>query len=228
MTKKIKKKKTIIHLIPLILVITNLEIVNATSIEKVEIDTTSIISLCILFLLGIILFLFVSKILNSKKDLNNSIMDYSNGLTNQELEKIDKDLNIDLLKEQTFNLYKKLETAKTKQNIKNLKELITEELLLEQEQKIKALKEQSQKAVATNIKLEDFKVLSIQKNKDITNILTYLHVSQYDYIINKKKEVIRGTNDTEYQIEYKITLEQTSDNQFKIKKRECIGKWIKN
>lgn len=222
------KNKKIFYLITTILITMNPKIVTAKTLEKIEIDQNTVVGIIFFIILAILILIFISKILTSKKELNDSIMDYSNGLTDEELKKIDKNLNIELLKEQTFNLYKQLETAKTKQNLKNLKEIITDELCQEQENKINYLKEQKQKNVATNIKLEDFKILSIQKNDEVTNVLTYLHVSQYDYVINKKKEIIRGTNESEYQIEYKITIEQDSDNKFKIKQKECIGKWIKN
>ena len=70
--------------------------------------------------------------------------------------------------------------------------------------------------------------VEIRKKKEKTIIMVYLHVSQYDYVINKQKQVIRGTDQTDYQIEYKLTLEQQPDKHFTIKKKECIGKWIKN
>lgn len=206
----------------------SLELMNPAENSPTSIQQTDIIQLSIFLILGILLFLFVLKILTSKKAQDESLLSNSQELTDKDLEKMDKNLNVEKLKEETFSLYKKLETAKTKQNVKNLKDILTDDLALEQEQKIKFLKENHQKVVATNIQLESFKVLSAEKIEDTTHILTYLHVSQYDYVMDKKKTVIRGTNESVYQIEYKIMLEQTPDKQFKIKKKECIGKWIKN
>lgn len=196
------------------------EEINNNSIEII-INNNSL-GLIITLIIGIFFMIIIIKNLTNKKELIKT------ELTDEDIKKIDKNLSFEILKEETFNLYKKLETAKTKQNIKNLKEILTEELYLEQEQKIKNQKENHQKVVATNIKIENFKVLSITEEKDVKIILTYLHVSQYDYITDKKKKIVRGTSESVYQIEYKITLEQTIDDQIKMKKRECIGKWIKN
>lgn len=194
--------------------------INNSSIELIT--NNNLLGILIMFIIGITFIIIILKSLTNKKEIIKT------ELTDEDIKNIDEKLSFDILKEETFNLYKKLETAKTKQNTKNLKYILTEDLYLEQEQKIKTQKENNQKVVATNIKVENFKVLSITVEKNIKTISTYLHVSQYDYITDKKKNVVRGTNESVYQIEYKITLEQINDNQFKIKKRECLGKWIKN
>lgn len=239
MARKIEKRIIYIGM-ALFGMITNLKTVNAYGVKTVttsvnnatpQLSAVHIILLAILLITGFILILFVSKVLNSTKINPKTKESHLNSLTDKEIEKIDKNLNITILQEQTFSFYKKLETIKTKPTIKNLKELkevVTEDLYQEEEQEINLLKENKQKVVATNIQLENFKVLSIEPKKDIENILTYLHVSQYDYIIDKNKDIVRGTDESVYQIEYKITLEKTSDNQYKIKKKECVGKWIKN
>lgn len=132
------------------------------------------------------------------------------------------------LKKEIFSIYKKLETAKSKFDYETLKNLLEESLYQEVEQKLQQLKNKHQKQVATNIKLQEINILSITNKEEIQNINIYLHVSQYSYIINNKKNIISGTDETEYQIEYKITLEKNNDNQIKFIKQKCTGKWIKN
>lgn len=186
----------------------------------------SIISIIIILILIIILMIYINKIL-MKKELDKSIIKNDKPLTDKAILKLNPTLNISKIETKTLELYKKLETAKTKQKITTLKEDLTKDLYLELEKTITTLKEKEQKLVATNINLEKFAVLSIEKENDISLIEVYLHVSQYDYTINKKKVVIRGTSDIEYQIEYKITLEYNNEI-FKIKNIKCIGKWIRN
>ena len=169
----------------------------------------------------IIPLLFKNKTSNPKKDLNLD-------LTNNDIKKIDNTLDKEKLMSDIFDIYKKVEVAKSKFNYDILKELLTDNLYQEELNKLKELKENKQKLVATNIKLQEVRILSIQKENGIDNINAYLHVSRYDYVINNKKEIIRGTDKTEYQIEYKITLEKSTDKYLKIKKKECTGKWIKN
>lgn len=239
MARKIEKRIIYIGM-ALFGMITNLKVVKAYEARTItasqenyspQISGIHIILIALLLLAGFILILFVSKVLNATRENPRKKEIPSNGLTDKEIEKIDKDLNTTILKEQTLSLYKKIETAKTKPTIKNLKELkevVTNDLYLQIEEKIKLLKENKQKVVATNIQLENFKVLAIVQKNNIQEISTNLHVSQYDYVIDKNKKVVRGTDESVYQIEYKITLEKNSDNQFKIKKKECVGKWIKN
>lgn len=175
-------------------------------------------------LIGVLIMLI--PIFQTKKQ-NNKIMEDAD-LNEDEIKKIDATLDKEKLKKEIFSLYKKVEVAKTKFDYNTLKETLDESLYQEEEQNLKKLKKEKQKLVATNIKLQEIKFLSIENNKDIETIKIYLHVSQYDYIIDNKKKIIRGTDDSVYQIEYKITLEKNKDKQFKIKTKECIGKWIKN
>jgi hypothetical protein len=88
------------------------------------------------------------------------------------------------------------------------------------------IKADKQKIVATNIKLEEAKIISVKNKAEKINL--YLHVSQYDYVIDNKKKVVRGTDSAIYQIEYKITLEKTKEEQYLITKKDCTGKWINN
>ena len=136
-------------------------------------------------------------------------------------------LNEDQLKKDIFDLYTRVEIAKSKFDYDTLKELLTSTLYEEEEQKLQTLKRNKQKLVSTNIKLQELKILSIKNIEQLEIIDIYLYISKYDYIINNKKELIRGTDKTQYQIEYKITIEK-NNKYFKLKEIECTGKWIKN
>lgn len=178
------------------------------------------ISICII---GIIIMLI--PLLMKKKKKNES---HLLGLTTEELKRLDKITDKEQLLEDTFNLYKRIETAKSKFDYDTLKELLTDNLYKEEEQKLKQLKANKQKMVATNIKVEDIKILAITPKKETELIELYLHVSEYNYVIDNKKNIIRGTDKAEYQIEYRITLEKNKDKYFKLNKLNCTGKWIKN
>lgn len=211
--------------------ITNVSTNATTQVFKLlaqQILENPFLGLCICLIVGGILLLLAAKIilpLKSKKTVNpNEVLD----LSEEEIKKIDDSLNKETLKQEGFNLYKKSEIAKSKKNLTTLKEILSEELYKEYEQQLATLKENHQKAVATDILLKEAKIISIKKKKNQEEIQLYLYVSQYDYIIDKNKKVIRGTDEAKYEIEYKITLEKNQKNKLKIKKKECIGKWIKN
>lgn len=211
--------------------ITNISSNATTQVFKLlaqQILENPFLGLCICLIVGGILLLLAAKIilpLKSKKTVNpNEVLD----LSEEEIKKIDGSLNKETLKQEGFNLYKKLEIAKSKRNLTTIKDLLSEELYKEYEKKLATLKEKHQKAVATDIILKEAKIISISKKNEKEEIQLYLHVSQYDYIIDQYKKVIRGTDEAKYEIEYKITLERNREQQFRIMKKECIGKWIKN
>lgn len=158
------------------------------------------------------------KELSKAKDIN---------LDNEQIKKIDNSLDKEALTEEIFNLYKKLETAKSKYKYDILKEILTKDLYTLEEEKLKTKKAEKIKIVKTNIKLHELRILDIKKEDNIETILAYLHVSQYDYALNSKKELIRGTDKEVYQIELHLTIEKNKDKYF-IKKKEITGKWIKN
>ena len=146
------------------------------------------------------------------------------GLSDKEIIKIDNSFDKEEFKLEVFELYKRMETYKSKFKFEELKEVLDEELYIEEESNLKKLKNDKQKLVSTNIKLCDFKVLDIKKDL----IRVYLYVSQYSYVIDSKKSVIRGTDSSVYNIEYIITIKNNLDKHFKIKEIKCTGKWISN
>ena len=180
----------------------------------------SMISLCII---GIIIML-IPLLTKRKKKTEPELL----GLTPKEAKELAKITDKEQLLQDTFALYKKVETAKSKFDYDTLKELLTDTLYKEEEKKLKQLKANKQKLVATNIKLEEIKILFINKKKETELIDFYLHTSEYNYIIDNKKNIIRGTDKAEYQIEYRITIEKNKDKYFKLTKLDCTGKWIKN
>lgn len=194
-------------------------------LKEIILENSILIAVMLGLILSGILILILTPILNKRKIKIEK--QTTNALTEKQIKKIDDTIDIEKLKEETFDLYKKSEVAKTKFDYDTLKEILTNNLYQEEEQKLKLLKENKQKLVATNIKLQDFKIISIKKEEKKEYINIYLHVSQYDYAINSKKKVIRGTDETEYQIEYHLTLEKNK-NKIKLNKKNCTGKWIKN
>lgn len=183
---------------------------------------TLIILMISIFIIGIIIML-IPILTKKKKQYETKIL----GLTAKELKRLDKITDKEQLLQDTFDLYKRQEVAKSKFDYETLKELLTDNLYKEEEQKLKQLKANKQKLIATNINLQDIKTLRINSKKETELIDFYLYVSEYNYVIDNKKNIIRGTDKAEYQIEYKLTIEK-KDKYFKINKLECTGKWIKN
>ena len=149
-------------------------------------------------------------------------------MENKIKKEIVRDKDFEEVREQIFQLYKDIEIAKMKFRYVILDEKLDKNLYVKCEEKLKEMKKNHQKLVATDIVLEEFRILSRSVEKDMETIDVFLHVSQYDYVIDKEKKVVRGTDEGRYQIEYKITVTKNLESgQYKVQKRECVGKWIK-
>ncbi len=142
-----------------------------------------------------------------------------------DLTKLDKDIDELELKEKIFKLYKDVQSARTKNRIKLLEPLVTNELYQKYDQEIKKLKEEKQKIVITDILNEETKILSIEEKEEKKYINAYLHVIQYDYSIDKDKKILKGTNDSKYQAEFNLTI-LYNNSELKLDKMKCTGKWI--
>lgn len=180
-----------------------------------------------LFFVGMIvlgIFMVVVSVL-FKKNLSKK-----NNKSSQSLDR-KKDIvlnDTDDVKEKIFQLYKDFEIAKMKFRYTVLEDVLVKELYQKYEKKLNEMKEKNQKQVSTDITLEEIRILLRDVKGENEKIEVFLHVSQYDYVINKDKSVVRGTDEAKYQIEYNMTVNRNiKTNKYVIFKKECKGKWIK-
>lgn len=173
-----------------------------------------------------ILMIILSLIINKKKKQLEE--KNANGLNDREIKKIDKTLTREKLTNEIFSLYKEVALAKSNFDYDILKELLTKELYIKEEKNLEKLKNNNQKNIITDINLEKIKILNIKKEKTTKKIIAYLHVSQYDYVIDNKKNIVRGTKEIEYQVEYRLTIDKKPNKYFKLSNITTTGKWIKN
>lgn len=173
-----------------------------------------------------ILMIILSLIINKKKKQLEE--KNANGLNDKEIKKIDKTLTKDKLTNEIFSLYKEVALAKSNFDYEILKELLTKELYIKEEKNLEKLKNNKQKNIITDINLEKIKILNIKKEKTTKKITAYLHISQYDYVIDSKKNIVRGTKEIEYQVEYHLTIDKKPNKYFKLSNITTTGKWIKN
>lgn len=132
------------------------------------------------------------------------------------------------LKNDIFQVYKDVEIAKMKFKFGVLEEKLGKDLYLEVEKEMKEFRENRWKQVSTDITLEEIRVLSKYVKDNVEKIEVFLYVSQFDYVIDKEKRVVRGTDDGRYQVEYKMIVDkELKTGKYVISKMECVGKWIK-
>ena len=181
-----------------------------------------LLSIIVIGILMIILSLIINK---KRKQIEDNI---NNGLSDKEIKKIDKTLTREKLTNEIFSLYKEVALAKSNFDYEILKELLTKELYIKEEKNLEKLKNNKQKNIITDINLEKIKILNIKKEKTTKKITAYLHISQYDYVIDSKKNIVRGTKEIEYQVEYHLTIDKKPNKYFKLSNITTTGKWIKN
>lgn len=134
------------------------------------------------------------------------------GLSYDEIKAIDPSLDKELLKEQAFNIYKDVQIAWMNFDYDTLRKNLTDEIYNMYVSQLKTLKLKNQQNIMKDIKLKDCQITSIDITNGKEEIQIYLNVTQYDYVVDKDKKVVRGTDKYKNNVEYKITLIRNMEN----------------
>ena len=92
---------------------------------------------------------------------------------------------------------------------------------------LKPLEEKQQKNVMSDIKLVGAGVLDIKKTDKVISVDVILCVTQYDYVIDKDNNIVRGNNSIRNET-YVITLDKISDNKKAVKNCPNCGAKLKD
>ena len=133
--------------------------------------------------------------LNSYKDIDEG-----------KLKEIDPSLDIETLKKEVFDIYEKIQIAWMNFDYDTLKKYTTDELYNAYESDLKVLNLKHQKNIMEDIKAINTKIINIKIENNIEIISSLLTIQMYDYVINNKNEVTRGTKKQKIEITYIITL----------------------
>lgn len=176
-------------------------------------DTDPEIIIAVLVILAIIILLSLRK----PKQIDVSKVPLQKGtikeeLSYDEIKAIDPNLDKELLKEQVFNLYKDVQIAWMNFDYDTLRKNLTDEMYNMYSSQLKTLKLKNQKNIMKDITLTSCKITSIDIANGKEEVQIYLNVIQYDYVIDKDKKVVRGTDKYKNNVEYKITLVRNIDN----------------
>ena len=226
-----KRIKRVIITIILLIAVLNIKPVYADEIELKDIhtqeetitkehDTFYYLKIILISMIGGGLLILVLGSMNESNNKNNPSKEKK-----IDLSKLDSNIDELELKNKIFKLYKDVQSARTKNKLKLLEPLVTKELYKKLEKEIENRKKEKEKIVITDILNKETKITSIEEKEEHKYLYVYLHVNQYDYIIDKDKKVKKGTNDSKYHVEYKLKIEYLK-NELKLDKIECTGKWI--
>lgn len=174
----------------------------------------------IVFIIVIIILSIVITYANNKTDKSRNIKNpnksnISNNLyrelTDDEMHKIDPDINKQELYQQCFNLYKDIQIAWMNFDFDGLKKYTTDELYHMYESQLKVLKAKHQQNIMSDIEFVSAKVIDITVENGVEKVKLYLNTITRDYVINDKKEVVRGNDKIRNSMEYIITLNRNME-----------------
>ena len=145
---------------------------------------------------------------NSKKrnkayfyeDKFNEEIEYKLGMTSKEF------------KSMAFKIYKNIQNAWSEFDYETLRKYTTDEIYNTYVMQLETLKLKNQKNIMTDIERLNVKIFHIEETNGILNVSVYMNIRMYDYVVNSKGKVIRGTDMRKINIEYEITFVKSISN----------------
>ena len=166
----------------------------------------------IVIIIFLIIFLpTILKSINNNKNHNDSNLDLEE-ISIDELKEIDPNLDLEDLRQDVINIYKAIQNAWMDFDYETLKKYTTDELYNTYESDLKVLSLKQQKNIMKEIKATNIKIINVKIENDIEVVSAYLTIQMYDYVVNNKNEVIRGTKNQKMEISYIITLTKNFKN----------------
>lgn len=167
--------------------------------------------LFVAFIIFLIIIEYIYNAKNAKRTISTNAHLYRE-LTSEEITQKDPSLDKEALKHQAFTIYKNVQIAWMNFDYDTLRKNLTDEIYNMYESQLKTLKLKNQQNIMRDITLHQAKIVSLEIENNIERIKMYLQVSQYDYVINKDKKVVRGTAQYKNRVEYLITIVRHMDN----------------
>ena len=127
------------------------------------------------------------------------------------------EIDSESFKSMVFEKYVDIQNAWSDFDYDKLSTLLTDEIYNSYIMQLDALKIKSQKNIMSDFKYINSKIIGINEENGIINVNVYLNVEMYDYVVDKKNKVVRGSDKKKIDIEYIITFVKSA-NKTKSKK----------
>lgn len=109
-------------------------------------------------------------------------------------------------KEQTFDIYKKIQTAWMDFDYDTLRKYTTDELYNLYHTQLIALKAKKQQNIMKDFNLTSFNVVNLEQNDNSITLTVRMTVECYDYVVDKDQKVVRGTDKRKNIYNYEMTF----------------------
>ena len=111
-----------------------------------------------------------------------------------------------VLKEELYKLFVDIQNAWMEFDYEKLRSLCTDELYNTYKAQLYVLKAKKQKNIMHDYKLITSKIDSIKEENDTVTIIVFMEVELYDYVVNDKNKVVRGTKKNTLINNYEMTF----------------------
>lgn len=157
------------------------------------------ITAVIIFITGTIMILL--KIVDGiNKKQQKSQYFHKNGLTDEEIKKMDLNLNINSLTSKIIELYNTYTVAVSTFDYEKLQKILENKFYLSTKKQLDNLKQLHHERIYENISIEEVKILSIQKKEQIMQIESYIRLNQTIDIKNSDSMIDAKEKNYEYKI----------------------------
>lgn len=147
-----------------------------------------------------------------------------NDVSLEQVESIDKTIDISKLKTHLFEIYEKIQIAWMNFDYDTIRKNTTDELFNMYKAQLDTLKLKKQKNIMEDITFKEAKIYDIKKDQAVITVKVYLVVSFYDYVIKEAtNEVVRGDKKTKMQVKYELTFVKSALNNNQVEKCPNCG-----
>ena len=173
-----------------------------------------------LFISAIILIIFgIIKFFNRKDDAEVK-PEGDKKLSELEILKYISDFSKNEFLEEVYNVYLDVQKAYCDFDYEKLKELLSDEAYVEIEKELKELEGRNHKRILSDFSKRSIELLDFMRKDNIIYSEIKLVVGHHDYIVDSNDNLISGNKENKVNNFYILTFERTSDNKWKLFKKE--------
>ncbi len=161
----------------------------------------------VIIIFVIILFLILSELSKKRSHVITPINTGSDiALSVEEIKKVIPDFDYNKFKEQVFEIYKQIQIAWMNFDYDTLRKYTTDELYNTYHSQLIALNLKKQKNIMSDFEMISFRITNIEHNEKSVSLKVRTSIRCYDYVVNEKNNVTRGSKYTKLLYDYEMTF----------------------
>ena len=128
------------------------------------------------------------------------------------LKEILPDFGADKFKQESYEIYKKIQIAWMNFDYDNMRKCVTDEMFNMYKSQLTTLKVKKQTNVMKDFNLLGFNIVGMETKDNIISLTVIMQVECFDYITNKDGKVVRGTDKRKVIYNYAMTFNKGISN----------------